>query len=350
MPDISGFTEFVNTTEIEHAQSIIQEVLELLIESNELGLEVSEIEGDAIFFYRLGAPPTYPELLGQVQTMFTRFHQHLQLFEHQRICPCGACEAAADLKLKIIAHFGEVGGYAVKQYQKLFGKDVIIIHRLLKNNLHKKEYALLTDSLVSSAPVTGPLPSWYVAEESRETYDTGDVSFTFIDLTELHRQLPPVSPPPFRLSSKTKTAFTEQKRITAPARQVFDAIFDLSERVRWMDGVKKVEVLGKEWINHVGTRHRCIIQQDNNPVMVTEYANITANEAELVEMDEKGLAGCRYRVQKVDEETTNVTVDMLIRNNPFVLFYFNWFMKKKLRQSMARSLDYLDHLCSTVTG
>ena len=74
MPDISGFTEFVNATEIMHAQSIIQEVLEIIIESNELNMEVGEIEGDAVFFYRLGSAPPVPELMNQVKTMFTRFH------------------------------------------------------------------------------------------------------------------------------------------------------------------------------------------------------------------------------------------------------------------------------------
>src|ERR1051325_5121977 len=135
MPDISGFTQFVNSTEITHAQAIIQELLELLIESNEIGLEVGEIEGDAIFFYRLGEAPSLQQLLQQVQTMFSRFHQHLQLYAKQRICTCTACRSASQLNLKILAHFGEVTGIAIKEQRKLFGKDVILIHRLLKNNL-----------------------------------------------------------------------------------------------------------------------------------------------------------------------------------------------------------------------
>jgi hypothetical protein len=54
MPDIRGFTEFVSVTEIQHAQSIIGELLEIIIESNQINLQVSAIEGDAILFYRLG--------------------------------------------------------------------------------------------------------------------------------------------------------------------------------------------------------------------------------------------------------------------------------------------------------
>ena len=346
MPDITGFTEFVTTTEIEHAQSIIQEVLEVLIESNQLGLEVGEIEGDAVFFYRLGSAPSYNELLQQVQTMFTRFHHHLQLYEQQQICPCGACTTAAGLKLKIIAHFGDVGGYAISKYQKLFGKDVIIIHRLLKNSLNKKEYALFTHPLASSSGAPDQLPPWYVAEQAQETYDTGTIDFTIIDLAELYRQLPPVVPPQFQLSAKTKTTFIVQTTIPAPAEQVFGAIFNLTERIKWMDGVKRVEMLTKDLINRVGTRHRCIVGPTKNPVIVTEYAYINTREAELVEMDEKGLAGCRYKVQKTSDNESNVVIEMLVRNNPFVLIFFNLFMKRKLQQSITRSLDNLYHLCT----
>jgi hypothetical protein len=44
IPDISGFTQFVNQTDIEHSRLIIQELLEILINANQIGLEVSEVE------------------------------------------------------------------------------------------------------------------------------------------------------------------------------------------------------------------------------------------------------------------------------------------------------------------
>src|SRR5438105_15793631 len=94
MPDISGFTQFVNETEIFHSQQIIQELLEILIECNQLGLQIGEIEGDAIFFYKLGDKPDMQALLKQVEKMFTSFHQHLKLYDQQRICPCKACSSA----------------------------------------------------------------------------------------------------------------------------------------------------------------------------------------------------------------------------------------------------------------
>jgi hypothetical protein len=72
MPDISGFTNFVHQTEADHSRFIIQELLETLINSNKLQLNVSEIEGDAILFYRFGDLPSLTELYDQVQTMFVK--------------------------------------------------------------------------------------------------------------------------------------------------------------------------------------------------------------------------------------------------------------------------------------
>src|SRR5688572_7288268 len=91
IPDISGFTKFVTYTEVSHAQHIIQELLEILIDSNKINLELSEIEGDAILFYRFGKPPRVEEMTQQVKEMFSRFHMHLKKYERNRICNCGAC-------------------------------------------------------------------------------------------------------------------------------------------------------------------------------------------------------------------------------------------------------------------
>jgi hypothetical protein len=347
MPDISGFTEFVSTNEILHAQSIIQEVLEILIESNQIGLDVGEIEGDAIFFYRLGQPPAMNELLKQVQTMFTKFHQHLQLYDKQRICPCTACSSAADLQLKIVAHFGEVAGYLVKTHRKLFGKDVIVLHRLLKNNLKKKEYALLTTALMDGSESSEDFPEWFIPEEATELYDVGEISFKVSDLARLKEQLAVTDAVEFHLSAKAKTVFTEEGIIEAPAQDVFGAIFDLTKRPLWMEGIQKVEMITKDLINRVGTMHRCVVTQKNNPVMVTEYAHIGDGAAELVEMDEKGRAGCRFKVEAISGERTLLTVDMLVKRNPLILAVFDLFMKTKMKKQLAQSIQNLRAFCES---
>ena len=49
LPHISGFSEFVQSTEVEHSQHVVAELLELLIDANSAEMTLAEIEGDVLF-------------------------------------------------------------------------------------------------------------------------------------------------------------------------------------------------------------------------------------------------------------------------------------------------------------
>ena len=100
IPDISGFTKFVNETEIEHSRIIIEELLENIINSNKIGLHISEVEGDAILFYRFGETPSLEEISNQVEKMFCNFQKQIKNYESARMCTCAACMSAVNLSLK----------------------------------------------------------------------------------------------------------------------------------------------------------------------------------------------------------------------------------------------------------
>ena len=86
IPDISGFTHFVNSVEIDHSHHIIHELLEVILDANQMDLNVSEIEGDAILFYKFGESPDLRLAYEQVEKMFLSFHKHLELYESKRPC------------------------------------------------------------------------------------------------------------------------------------------------------------------------------------------------------------------------------------------------------------------------
>ncbi|HEV8287182.1 MAG TPA: DUF2652 domain-containing protein [Chitinophagaceae bacterium] len=327
MPDISGFTQFVNETEISHSQHIVQELLEILIDSNDLNLQISEVEGDAIFFYRLGEKPDLQSLLTQVEKMFTRFHAHLKLYEHQRICPCGACKTAVGLTLKVIAHFGEVAGMSVKDHKKLFGKDVILIHRLLKNSLDKKEYVLFTDQLLEETKHKD-LPAWYMPIQASEQYDIGNVQFYFSDLSDLHKTIR-VSFPVYNSSLKTYVAFSEEEILPVAMEKVFETILNMQQQVAISEDKKKSERSSNDEIMQIGTRHPCLITR-NNSVNIMESVKVETENIELVEMNEKGVAGYRYILKKISPEQTKLSLQMLIKNRPIFKIVFSLVLKSKM--------------------
>ena len=189
IPDISGFTRFVTEMEIEHSRHIIQELLEVLIDSNQIGLEVSEVEGDAILFYKFGESPDLELLYKQVEKMFCAFHQHLHSYEFRRFCQCKACVSAIDLSLKVITHYGEFTGYNVKQFYKLIGKDVIVAHQLLKNDIDQHEYWLVTNKVVQDEKPRH-LTSWMKWDRSSKQTETGEIPFHYTQLGQLKEELP----------------------------------------------------------------------------------------------------------------------------------------------------------------
>lgn len=343
MPDITGFTEFVATTEILHAQHIIQEVLNLLVDANEINMQVEEIEGDAVFFYRFGAPPALPELLRQVEDMFTAFHQHLRQYENQRLCDCGACNSAVKLQLKIFAHFGEVAGYDVREYRKLFGRDVIVLHRLLKNSLTLKEYVLLTEPLVQAAPARGPLPAWFRPQGGEEIYDIGRIRFQVNDLSGLYRALPPVELRPVPATAATTEVLTEETTIPAPAGKVYEAVFEMSRRCHWMADVEHTVPVDKDRINRIGTRYRYESKEGPGPVMVTAAAEVQQKAANLTEMEQNGTEGRRYDVKIVDEHTTRVSISVLVKKSWWRVLLFKLFHRQPLKKRLKASLHELQH-------
>ncbi|HEX7868553.1 MAG TPA: DUF2652 domain-containing protein, partial [Chryseobacterium sp.] len=59
IPDFSGFTEFVFNTKLYTGEYIVRQLLSILIDVNNQYFDISEIEGDAILFYKYDQKPSY---------------------------------------------------------------------------------------------------------------------------------------------------------------------------------------------------------------------------------------------------------------------------------------------------
>jgi len=342
VPDISGFTQFVQATEITHSRHIIEELLEKLIAANDIGLHVSEVEGDAILFYRFGYPPTAEEFFKQVQKMFVSFHSHLRLYETQRICQCGACISAQNLTLKIVAHYGHITQSHIKDHVKLFGQDVITVHRLLKNDIPHHEYALFTQTLVNEWPVAIS-PAWAEREESSQEYDVGRINYSYVPLVQLRQLVPEPRVEDFRIPGVTVQVFSFEQEVHAPLSLVFETASDLPARLQWMQGAKEVEMLNHQ-VNRLGTKHRCIVDK-NSPVMVTSGSTRAADTITLIETDEKKTVCTVYTFRQESETQTRVRIDGFVKDNLVLRILFTLLFKKKLRNMFQASGEKLKHYC-----
>jgi len=164
--DISGYTSFIKWHDMSllHAEQIISELLESAIESLDGILTLNKLEGDAAFLYTEvdESDTAIPkEIIEKVNRSFELFNakQKKLIGSGEGGCPCEACCKIDRLKLKAVLHNGEVAIKRIRQFEELAGKDVIIIHRLLKNSIDSNEYILITDNfykLSGSGNYTAP--------------------------------------------------------------------------------------------------------------------------------------------------------------------------------------------------
>lgn len=180
IPDISGFSKFVNDIEILHGREITAELLEEIISSDELDLEISEVEGDAVLFYKMGEPIPIYEIYNQAVKTLHKFHQKKDEVQQKKICKCNACKSVKNLSLKFIVHFDNVELINIKQFKKLYGKGVILAHRLLKNNLEEKEYILFTDNY--PVDYNASFDTFKIFQTEQEIDEVGKVNCNYIKL------------------------------------------------------------------------------------------------------------------------------------------------------------------------
>jgi uncharacterized protein DUF2652 len=162
--DISGFTHYFESANIEHSQKNITSLLEAIIDANELGLTISEIEGDAIFFFKFNDTPSFLDIYDQLIKMSLNFYHALDKLASNKNCKCNACSNLENLKLKFIVHTGKIGTIMIKEYCKLYGIDIIIAHRLLKNNIPINDYVLFTNKIIQKYETE--ISSIFIGEKS----------------------------------------------------------------------------------------------------------------------------------------------------------------------------------------
>ncbi|WP_158838122.1 DUF2652 domain-containing protein [Polaribacter sp. L3A8] len=272
LPDISGFTEFVQTTEVEHSQHVISELLEVLIAANTEELQLAEIEGDALFFYKENEIPSLEKLLALSEHIFTAFYSHLKLLEKNRICPCNACSTAPKLQLKIIAHCGELQFLTVQNNRKPFGKQVIEAHRLMKNSVDSDNYVLFSKELTDTIGLSGNYQSkLYNFKKGNDRYDGNQLDYLFSVIDNSHLKLKSFLTPSKVVFNKPPS-FIIEKEFPVAAVELLEALTNYTYRRAWKEDVNEIKYHVNE-VTRLGSEHVCVVNQKHlDFVVVTKEA------------------------------------------------------------------------------
>jgi hypothetical protein len=284
IPDISGFTEFSNRTEIDHSAHIINELLWIIIDSNNTGFIASEIEGDAVLFYKKGEMVSVEEILQQCLRMFSYFHTRLKVIERDRVCQCGACQSATHLSLKFIIHYGDIKEIKVAHFTKPTGLDMIIAHRLLKNDIRSKEYVLVSDQCIHRA-CNGILPDVYDWKKSTFQYSSlGDIAYYYFRLEEFLKTVP--DPPKREKYVVEKGPDQLSIKIESGMFEVFQKLIGLDDRIKWMRGAERIN--REDVSERVGMRYNCQFPDFTfkMEVLYSDYGEEKSTYVESLRIDE----------------------------------------------------------------
>jgi len=157
LADVSGFTAFVTSTELEHGSAIIAALLDEVAARLSPPLEIQEIEGDAVFALAgEDGQAARARLLEVLEDAFAAFKDRQRAMVAEALvaedsCQCGACHRMGALDLKMVVHHGPFLRHTVAGRSRVTGTAVILVHRLLKNGVGRSGgYALLTEPVLQS--------------------------------------------------------------------------------------------------------------------------------------------------------------------------------------------------------
>ena len=182
--DISGYTSYLAGVELDHAQDIIADLMDTVVRCLRPPFRLAKFEGDAAFLCASGDRFDGSLLQDAIESAYFTFRKRLRNIEQATSCKCKACHGMQHLDLKFVCHHGEFIKQRMAGRDELAGRDVILVHRLLKNTVKDRlgdhAYALFSDACMRAMRID-PAAQGLVAHE--ETIDIiGEVACWVRDL------------------------------------------------------------------------------------------------------------------------------------------------------------------------
>lgn len=139
--DLTGYTAYLSSAEIEHAPTIAGDLLETIVGRLEPPFRLAKLEGDAAFLFVEDGRAEPSLLLDAIDACYVAFRRRLHSIEQATSCDCVACSRAPRLDLKFFVHHGQYVRTTIAGRDELAGGAIILVHRLLKGTTAEMAHA-----------------------------------------------------------------------------------------------------------------------------------------------------------------------------------------------------------------
>jgi uncharacterized protein YndB with AHSA1/START domain len=255
--DVSGYSDYLHSVELEHAQDILADLTETIVHHLRPTFRHSKLEGDAAFAYALEAEIEASMLLDTIEDTYFAFKARVRDIDHATSCDCAACRRIPELDLKIITHYGRFTRQRIVGTEELAGPDVILVHRLLKNSARERigtdGYALHSEACIQALGVD---PAGLGLIEHREHYDDVGEVVCYLDNLEERWRYESERRRVFVVAAEAE--FEDVVELPAPVAIVWDWITSPEKRPLWEGATERVDETTDGGRRGVGTTNHCV--------------------------------------------------------------------------------------------
>ena len=255
--DISGYTGYLAGVELDHAQDILADLMGTIVSALRPGFQLAKLEGDAAFMYLVTEKIDGSLLLDTIERCYFGFRRRRRDVRQATSCKCNACVHIPDLNLKFVVHHGEILRQQVADSQELLGSDVIVVHRLLKNDVVAstgiEAYALFSQPCVDAMDVDVTALGMVASAETYEHIGTVPVWIHDLD----HRWQEEEARTRV-IVDQGQAVFEWDAPTSAPPQVAWEFITTPGRRLSWTPGMTGVECIAPGNRRGVGAVNHCM--------------------------------------------------------------------------------------------
>ena len=181
-------------------------------------------------------------LLDTIERCYFRFRRRRRDVRQATSCDCNACVRIPDLNLKFVVHHGTILRQRVAGQEELLGPDVILVHRLLKNDVIAstgiEAYALFSQQCVDAMDID---VSALGMRASSETYE--HIGVVPVWVHDLDRRWQEEEARKRVIVDERHAVYRFDTSTSAPPQVAWEFLTTPGRRTTWQVGVTGVKVI-----------------------------------------------------------------------------------------------------------
>jgi hypothetical protein len=242
----------------------------------------------------------------------------------------------------------------IKKQEKLFGRDVIISHRLLKNNIKNEEYILLSEAYLSTQDQNelSKIAGWEKVIKGKIDYEhLGTLNYFYLDISDLKNTINIIEPSLPKDIGNSKIKF--KIYIDTPPDFVLGIITNFKFKPNWITILQDIQ-FNERTIPRIGGIHKCLMSDIFFKPVLIDYQSVYLNKEKTKYIEKLSSrlinfnAFLSYNIKSVGLGTI-LQLELRFSQIGFYPTILRYFFERKLSKRRIRtSLNKLKYLCETI--